>query len=151
MSVMLPHEVLHALATARDAKIVFDSIMLGNRQPLEIESFWKHIRTLPPWRKHPDLQNESQDWGRLVALQFHADGAEIYRDDEHFIYSFSSLFAGGLITDVMLYRFPFLLVPERHMQQPEATPPLSEKFFFSLKCLGFSKVNLEVKVDVLVR
>ena len=67
MSVMLPHEVLHALATARDAKIVFDSIMLGNRQPLEIESFWKHIRTLPPWRKHPDLQNESQDWGRLVS------------------------------------------------------------------------------------
>ena len=117
VSVLLPHEVLHALATARGANLIFQSIMMGNRYPKDVAAFWKHVRTLDPWSKHPDLQDSSQDFGKLVGLQFHGDGAEIYRDDEFFCYSFSSIFAGGLVNDVMLYRFPVLLVAERHMQQ----------------------------------
>ena len=91
--------------------------MFGNRDPREIKIFWDHVRQLGPWKNHPVLQDPSQDFGRLIALQFHADGAEIYRDDEYFIYSFSSIFGSGLVTDVLLHRFPLVFVAERHMQQ----------------------------------
>ena len=116
VSMFLPHEVLHSLATC-DCAVLFRSIMFGNRDPREIKKFWDHVRQLAPWKDHPVLQDPSQDFGRLIALQFHADGAEIYRDDEYFIYSFSSIFGSGLVTDVLLHRFPLVFVAERHMQQ----------------------------------
>lgn len=117
MDVLLPHEVLHALAMC-DADLMFESLMLGNRDPQTIAAFWTHLRGLGPWRDHPGLQDRSQDLSKVVALQFHADGAELYRDSEYFVYSFSSAFAGkGLVTDCLLYRFPLLIVAEKDMQQ----------------------------------
>ena len=76
VSMFLPHEVLHSLATC-DCAVLFRSIMFGNRDPREIKKFWDHVRQLAPWKDHPVLQDPSQDFGRLIALQFHADGAEI--------------------------------------------------------------------------
>lgn len=123
VSVLLPHEVLHGLATCKGCGILFQSIMLGNKSPEEIKQFWLHVRQLDPWKNHPDLQDQASGFQRLIPLQFHADGAEMFRDDEYFIYSFSTAFHGGLVTDVMLYRFPLVFVAERHMQQPSVPCP----------------------------
>ncbi len=94
--------------------------MFGNLLDGDVSKFWNHIRTLEPWKGHPQLQDPRQDFSKLIGFQLHADGAEMFRDDECFCYSWSSIFAScGHIADVMLYRFPILLIQERHMQSPE--------------------------------
>ena len=120
-SILLPHEVLHALANC-NANVLFQSLMLGNLGPNDISDFWKHVRKLKPWANHPDLEDSTQNFSKLIGLQVHGDGAEMYRDSEYFVYSWSSVFAGrGLDADVMLYRFPILVVAECDMQQENAT------------------------------
>ena len=43
----------------------------------------------------------------------------MYKDDEVFVWSISSIFAQeGMITDVLVYKFPFVVVPEKHMRSP---------------------------------
>ena len=118
LAMLLPHEVLHNLGSC-NANLAFKSIMLGNTEPDAVKQFWEHVRKLGPWRDHPDLQDATQDFSCLIPFQFHADGCEVYRDDEYFIYSFSSLFGGsGLVADVMLYRFRLCIIGERHMKDP---------------------------------
>ena len=120
VSAFLPHEVIHSLANS-DCKVLFQSIMFGNRSPKDIKQFWEHVQKLEPWKNHPVLQDPSQNLERLIALQLHGDGVEIFRNDEYFTYSFSSFFGNGLVTDPLLHRFPILLVAERHMQQPSVS------------------------------
>ena len=56
-------------------------------------------------------------WGQVVPLTIHGDGAQFFREDENFVYSISSLLAPtGMISDILLYKFPFLIIPERHMR-----------------------------------
>ena len=131
-SVLLPHEVLHALATC-NAGDFFQTIMFGDLRPQDVSSFWKHIRTLDPWRDHPVLHDPKQDLSTLVGIQLHGDGAEMFRDDEVFVFSWSSVFASsGRETDVMLYRFPVLFVHERHMQKPKVTGCGNMKYSISV-------------------
>lgn len=112
VSVLLPHELFHALATA-DCELVFNSVMYGNLQPQDIERFWQHVRTLPPWKDHPALVG-GVDLSRLVGFTFHADGAQMFRNSEYFVYSVSSVFgASGMVSDCLLHKFPILLIPER--------------------------------------
>ena len=133
ISVLLPHEVFHALATC-DASLCFQSLFFGNIPPPEIARFWVHARTLDPWKQHPHLSDRTIPLDKLAALQFHADGAEFFRDDECFCYSFSSIFSTqGVISDVMLYRFPLLLIHERHMDDEK--DPSKNATQFSIVCL----------------
>lgn len=120
ISVLLPHEVLHALASC-DAAVVFKAIMYGGMSQNDVKKFWAHIKTLPPWATHPCLC--FGDLSKTIAVQLHADGAEMFRDDEYYCFSWSSAFSSfsGLISDVMLTRFPIMIVAERHMQQPEVS------------------------------
>ena len=54
---------------------------------------------------------------RTIPLTIHGDGAQFYREDEMFVYSISSLFAPtGIIQDILLYKFPFMIIPERYMR-----------------------------------
>ena len=121
MSMLLPHEVIHALATS-NASQVFRSIMFGDLTSQEVANFWTHVKELEPWKEHEILHDQHQDLSNLIGVALHADGAEMFRDDECFVYSWSSCFASaGIETDVMLYRFPILFIAERHMQDPKAT------------------------------
>ena len=116
LSMLLPHEMLHALATC-NASVCFESIMFGNMSRDDVAKFWRHVEGLEPWKNHPVLLDPTVDKSMLVPIQLHADGAEMFRDDECFCFSWSSAFAtSGLIADVMLYRFPLLLIQERHMK-----------------------------------
>lgn len=137
VSVLLPHEVAHALATC-NANAVFGSIMYGGLTQSDVNKFWDHIKTLEPWAKHPCLC--SGNLSKTIAVQLHADGAEMFRDDEYFCFSWSSLFstAASLISDVMLTRFPFMIVAERHMQQAEVSFLRMNKCFISIEGFRFS-------------
>lgn len=137
---LLPHEVIHSLASC-DADLIFRSLMTGNRTPEDISAFWKHVRLLEPWAEHPALQNPDQDFSKLLAVQVHGDGAEMFRDSEYFVYSWSSLFSGsGLDNDVMLYRYPILVVSEKDM------PDESDSWYENILIAGH---NVETYVFVL--
>ena len=112
---LLPHEILDALS---DHPFAFRSLMTGSMDPTAIEAFWKHCATLSPWCQHPVFEeNEDIPLDRTIPLCIHGDGAQFFRDDEMFTYSISSLFAdSGVVEDVLLHKFPFLIIPERFMK-----------------------------------
>lgn len=106
MSVLLPHEVLHGLS---EHSYVFNSVMLGNLSEDARVNFWRHLGTLKPWKDHPGLKLPLD---RLIPITIHGDGAEMYTNDEFFVYSFSSSFgAQGVIQDVIQLRLPCVGYP----------------------------------------
>jgi hypothetical protein len=120
VSVLLPHEVIHALANS-DSGHIFQSLMLGNLDDTSRYKFWSHVKTLPPWSDHPVLKSE-KSYDRLIGVTVHADGAVMKRDDECFVCSFSSCFGDeGVIKDPLLQKFPVAIVPERHMLSKEVS------------------------------
>ena len=115
---LLPHEILHSLATV-PCQAGFNSIVLGNQSESARIQFWEHVRTLRPWQTHPMLSGNNYNPKKLVGLCIHGDGCQMYKDDEVFVWSISSIFAQeGMITDVLVYKFPFVVVPEKHMRSP---------------------------------
>ena len=115
---LLPHEILHCLVHA-PASQVFDSVMLGNLSENARVSFWAHVKTLRPWSDHPALA--SCDHKRLVGFTFHADGAQMFREDEFMVFSFNSVFSeSGMMRDVLAFQFPFCIIPEKHMKTHNA-------------------------------
>ena len=90
---------------------------MGNRSAQAVRDFWHHVKRLKPWKSHPiwDLV-EGQDLKDVCGVTIHVHGAEFYSDDEFFVYSMSSVFAGtSLISDVLLYKFPLAIFAERDM------------------------------------
>ena len=115
---MLPHEVLDALSTTA-APIVFDFAMLGNYNDEARESFWSHIKSLDPWREHPIFQQDGNGicFSKLIPVTLHADGAVMKRDDEAFVYSWSSAFSHfGSLKEILMVKYPIAIIPERHMR-----------------------------------
>lgn len=117
--VLLPHEILHAVATM-ESKLFFDSVFLGNMDSSAREQFWRYIRTLGPWSTHKILQRRDCDLKRLIGITIHGDGAVMKRDDECFCWSISSCFGQeGLIKDPLHLKYPVAIIPERHMLTKE--------------------------------
>ena len=111
--VLLPHEVLDALASHPYA---FGSLMLGNLAEKERVSFWEHMK-----RIRPDHPAHSLDYSRLIPLCIHGDGCQMFREDECFVYSMSSLWGSlGVLQDCLLYQFPVIVIHERHMRSEAA-------------------------------
>lgn len=58
---------------------------------------------------------------KLIGLCIHGDGCQMFKDDEVFVWSISSMFAQeGTISDVLVYKFPFVTIPEKYMRSPTA-------------------------------
>ena len=118
MRVLLPHEVLAAMAESQH--YVFQSVLLGHLPDDARVAFWKHVSGLEPWKDHPIINRGS--WERLVGIHIHGDGCEFYKEDEYFVWSWSSIFAtAGSIKDVLMFRFPIAVIPERLMRTAFAT------------------------------
>jgi len=118
MRVLLPHEVLAAMAESQH--YVFESVLLGHLPDDARKAFWKHVSGLEPWKHHPVINQGS--WERLVGIHIHDDGCEFYKEDEYFVWSWSSIFAtAGSIKDVLMFRFPIAVIPERWMRTASAT------------------------------
>ncbi|CAK8995259.1 unnamed protein product, partial [Durusdinium trenchii] len=121
--VLLPHEVIHALA-GRNA---FDSLLLGNLSDDARVAFWDHVEDLPPWKHHPVLKSGVSK-KRLIGCNIHADGVQFYREDEYFVWSWSSVWGGqGMVKDVLLYKWPIAVIPERHMRTPQVRAAVNTK------------------------
>lgn len=117
VAVLLPHEVIHAIFSADSGcpGFIFKSLFLGNLDDASRLRFWNHILTLSPWQDHPVI-NSGIPLEKLIGLNIHADGAVMKRDDECFVWSFSSCFGEeSVIKDPLLQKFPVAIVPERHM------------------------------------
>lgn len=114
---LLPHEVLHCLA---EYPFAFSSLLLGNTTPDARRKFWDHIRKLDPWSKHPIFEKDENDrvsFDSLIPLTIHGDGAQMFREQDVFVFSMSSLFGStGILEDVLLFKFPFCMIPEMHMR-----------------------------------
>ena len=95
--------------------------MLGNNSRDDVLRFWEHLKTLRDYEHHGLLHRSSQeDLKSMIPVCIHADGAEMFRDDEHFVTSWSSaLGAGGASRDCLVSRFPISVVAERHMDHPQ--------------------------------
>lgn len=130
--VLAPHEILHSLATY-PSKAVFNSVMLGNLSQSARVQFWEHVKSCKPWQKHPILSNRSTyDPAKLVGFVIHGDGCQFFKDDEVFVWSISSIFSQeGMIEDVLVYKIPFVAIPERWMRSPTASGLILHGFFTS--------------------
>lgn len=117
---LLPHEVLHAFA--HSSKFLFDSVVLGQLDSEARIRFWAHVSELEPWKHHPIIRQERGSWEKLIGVCAHGDGAQMYKEDEFFVWSLSSVFGGnGLVKDVLMYKWPIAIIPERHMQDPSVS------------------------------
>ena len=118
---LLPHEVIHCLATS-SSDAIFESVCLGNLDASSRASFWNHLKSLRPWQSHPCLNDDRFDPERYIPCTFHMDGAQMYREDEYCVWSFSSCFNGsGLISDCLLFQFPFCILPDKQMLSKNAS------------------------------
>lgn len=125
---LLPHEILDCLS---DDPVAFKSIMLGNTSSEGRLAFWRHVSQLPGRCNHPALRGDSLE--SLIPLTLHGDGAQMYNEDEVFIWSVSSLFSGmGIISDVLLQKFPFVMIPERFMKSDAAPGHQKNVYLFLL-------------------
>lgn len=111
---LLPHEVLDCLA---GYPLAFASLMLGNTSSDSRLKFWQHVKQLKPWAQHPIFEEDAVPLSSVIPLCIHGDGANMFREQDVFVYSFSSLFGSlGLLEDVLLFKFPLCMIPEFHMR-----------------------------------
>ena len=114
--VLLPHEVIAALFSS--CTYFFESVMLGHFPDEQRVAFWEHVSKLDPWKLHPIINQGN--FHRLIGLHIHGDGVEFYKEDEYFIWSWSSVFGSeGSIKDVLMGRFPIAVMPERWMRKTD--------------------------------
>lgn len=120
---------------------VFNNVILGNQSDLSRIQFWDHVRGLKPWENHPALSPRRYKPSKLIGLCVHADGCQMYKEDEYMVWSWSSIFSReGLLTDVLVYKFPFVVVPEKYMRSAAATGFHLSSFELKFKH-GFCKLH----------
>ena len=74
------------------------------------------MKTLPEYKNHPILHSASDDeLMKLIPCCVHADGAEMFRDDEFFIVNWSSAFGAGGGQHCLVSRYPISITAERQM------------------------------------
>ena len=98
----------------------FADVLLGNQSPKGIRQFWDHVTSLDPW-KHVGSKFAVEDFGRLVPISLHCDGAEMFRDQEYMVWSWSSLFHGESKGDPLLTKYTICVVAEAEMSDEHAT------------------------------
>lgn len=95
--------------------------------------------------RHPVLNQPGIDFEQLIPVTVHGDGAQIYRDDDNFIYSFGSAFGSrGAIQDVLAIKFPVAIIPERWMQDYQVSDPNIKKYVMCfLNLMPFANINFD--------
>ena len=95
--------------------------MLGNFSADGVASYWEHLSALDAWKSHPVIMRTANK-AELVPVTLHADGAEMFRNNEFFVYSWSSAFSAHstMLKDPLMQKFPIAVVPEMQMQDESA-------------------------------
>ena len=82
VKVLLPHEVMHALA--HSSEFAFNTLILGNTDSETRSAFWEHVSKQKPWSNQPCIHaaHASCTLDKLVGCSIHGDGTQMYREDE---------------------------------------------------------------------
>ena len=109
----------------------FGLSMLGRQTPAAIKEFWKHLQRFAPeeMKDHPAL--ECRDLSKMIPLLIHFDGAEMYKNSEYNIWSFSSALSSLLDVDCLETQFVCCILPQKAMQQKQACAK-----FLVVSCTG---------------
>ena len=110
----------------------FGLSMLGRRTPAAIKEFWEHLQRFAPEevKDHPAL--DGCDVSKMVPLLIHFDGAEMYKNSEYNIWSFSSALSSLLDVDCLETQFVCCILPQKAMQQKQACCWISYVFVYGL-------------------
>lgn len=95
----------------------FSSVLLGGFSNKAIRKFWEHVKTLEEFKHHRELHElSSEDLGVTIPCTIHGDGAEMFTNEEFFVWSWSSAFTGfGSVKDPLIQKIPIAIVAERDM------------------------------------
>ncbi|CAE7832343.1 unnamed protein product [Symbiodinium sp. CCMP2592] len=117
--VLLPHEVFSAIHSSSDHQVSFGLSMLGRHSPAAIKQFWRHLQRYVPEevKDHPALAG--CDLSEMIQLLIHFDGAEMYKNSEYNIWSFSSALSSLLDVDCLETQFVCCILPQKAMQQKQ--------------------------------
>ena len=98
----------------------FGLSMLGHQTPAAIQEFWQHLKRFAPMevKDHPALK--SCDLSNMLPLLVHFDGAEMYKNAEYNIWSFSSAFSSMLAVDCIETQFLCCILPHSAMECKKA-------------------------------
>ena len=134
VALLLPHEVYHAIHACNadevgpsccvsiPARWQFHSLMLGHFDGEAILDLWRGVKTLNMYKRHPVHRTSDGVLAKTVPVSIHADGAEMFRDSEFFVWSWSSCIAPwGLNTDILLQKIPICIISEQQMLDVRAS------------------------------
>ena len=98
----------------------FGLSMLGRRTPAAIKEFWEHLQRFAreEVKDHPAL--DGCDVSKMIPLLIHFDGAEMYKNSEYNIWSFSSALSSLVDVDCLETQFVCCILPQKAMQQKQA-------------------------------
>lgn len=110
----------------------FGLSMLGHHTPAAIKEFWKHLQRFSPAevKDHPALQNCKLS--NMIPLLIHFDGAEMYKNSEYNIWSFSSALSSLLDVDCLQTQFMCCIIPQCAMEHKQACYRIACAFMYEL-------------------
>ena len=85
------HEVFHSIRAAGVQQ--FAASFLGPDGLEGLANYWKHVLATPWGKSHPDLRGGAD---KAIPVTYHYDGAEMHRNVEFNVWSFSSATADGI-------------------------------------------------------
>jgi hypothetical protein len=88
--ILLPHEMMAMLHSAGPLQWAIS--MAGPRGKDGIAALWNHLAGLEEWRDHWALQAPRDTQG-LIPIACHVDGTEVFTNQEHVVWSWSSVMA----------------------------------------------------------
>ena len=100
--------------------------MTGDCPESAVAGLWREIKKMDSYKNHPAHDMNDELLSRTLPVTIHGDGAEMFRDNEFFVWSWSSVLSSfGLVSDVLMQKIPICIVPE-HQMQSSADPRLSK-------------------------
>lgn len=91
--------------------------MAGDFPESAIVGLWHEIRKMDAYKNHPSHDMDDGLLGKTLPITVHGDGAEMFRDNEFFVWSWSSALSSfGLVSDVLMQKIPICIIPEHQMQ-----------------------------------
>ena len=111
MPALAPYEVFHELHRAGPAQFRVSCLGTGS-----LVDFWNHVRGLEWVQKHPHVRPDL--YAKLVPIEYHYDGAEMFRASENLVWSWGSALTSGAVQDVkfVMFQAPCYCFPTRELQ-----------------------------------
>ena len=112
--ILLPHEMMAMLHSAGPLQWAIS--MAGPRGKDGIAALWNHLAGLEEWRDHWALQAPRDTQG-LIPIACHVDGTEVFTNQEHVVWSWSSVMKSCEVASIWDHKFLICAIPYKFMTQ----------------------------------